>query len=85
MPRGPLGFPRLTSIGPLVTDGGQREPEVGIAAMWTDDSGDFDGLKYGSVVVPTQIKDGSITFKMANKPGRWTVDKEKFIKKTEEV
>lgn len=45
-PRGPFGFPRLTSIGPLVTDGGEPIPEVGDMAL-DEDTGD--------VVTVTQV------------------------------
>lgn len=36
MPRGPLGFPRLTSIGPFVTDGGRNEYKMGDMAIIED-------------------------------------------------
>lgn len=36
MPTGPLGFPRLTSIGPLVTDGGRDKLTLDMAGVVTD-------------------------------------------------
>lgn len=86
MPQGPLGFPRLTSIGPLVTDGGSesnREPEIGVAVMWTDDT--HDELKYGDVVIPSNIKEDSVTIRREAEAGRYTMTEQEFIDKTMEV
>lgn len=82
MPEGPLGFPRLTRVGPLVTDGGEREPKVGEAVMWTDDS--HEEFRYGDVIIPSNIKGDQITAKREAEAGRYTMTKEEFVNSTRE-
>ena len=82
MPKGPLGFPRLTSIGPLVTDGGEditldtAGKVVDSEVLGAFENGDF-------VEVVRLPKEGSIDIQEIGKSGRATVEVKDFLEGVE--
>ena len=81
MNRGPLGFPRLTSIGPLVTDGGENTFEMGKAGKVVDsqalgafEDGDFVQISR----LPAEGKDDKIDLKEIHSSTMATVTKKQL-------
>lgn len=77
MPKGPLGFPRLTSIGPLVTDGGQDEITLDMTGIIVDEEalGVFEnGMMIEVASLPGD--NGMVDIKEAGKAGMATVSVE---------
>jgi len=76
MPKGLFGFPRLTSIGPLVTDGGENTFELGRAGRVVDAEalGAFEDGDFVEIVrLPVEDKDNKIDLEEMHSTGRATV------------
>lgn len=79
MPKGPLGFPRLTSIGPLVTDGGERTLRLGDVGRVTDPDM-FGGAEMVEVVrLSSEGRDNKVDVEDVTGSGRYSVTKEELL------
>jgi hypothetical protein len=83
MPRGPLGFPRLTSIGPLVTDGG-KELTLDTAGMVVD-ADKIGAFENGDLVEVVRLPregnpamEDTVDIQKFGEAGRATVDVDDF-------